>query len=279
MIVLAIIFKLSGGLIITRIIAIASGKGGVGKTTITANLGAALAGLGKDVILLDADVAMANLELIMGLEGQPVTLNDVLSGDADIKEAIYEGPGGVKVIPAGIPMDFLKKVKIDRLEKTIHSLLSKADIILIDAPAGLEKNALTAIEVAEEMILVINPEVPSITNALKTRIMAEKLGVNVLGVVVNREKNDKTFLTTNEIEIILKIPVLAKIPEDPEVSRSAAYSELLILRNPLSGFCNSIIQLAAYLIKEGYHPFSIDKKRTIHRLNEGITGEKDIVRI
>jgi len=73
-------------------IAIASGKGGTGKTTISANLAVALSKFGKDVIVLDADIAMANLELVMGLDGKPVTLNDVLAGNASIERAIYDGP-------------------------------------------------------------------------------------------------------------------------------------------------------------------------------------------
>lgn len=83
----------------TRVIVVASGKGGVGKTTITANLGVALSTYGEETLVLDADVAMANLELILGMEGKSVTLHDVLSGDASIEDAIYEGPGGVKVVP------------------------------------------------------------------------------------------------------------------------------------------------------------------------------------
>lgn len=93
----------------TRVITVASGKGGVGKTTITANLGVALSTYGEETIVLDADVAMANLELILGMEGKSVTLHDVLSGEAAIEDAIYEGPGGVKVIPAGIYLkDYVK---------------------------------------------------------------------------------------------------------------------------------------------------------------------------
>jgi septum site-determining protein MinD len=130
----------------TRVITVASGKGGVGKTT----------------IVLDADVAMANLELILGMEGKSVTLHDVLSGAASIEDAIYEGPGGVKVVPAGISLEGLRKVKMERLESALEILVENTDILLIDAPAGLEKDALAAIAAAQEMILVTTPEVPSV---------------------------------------------------------------------------------------------------------------------
>ena len=162
----------------TRVITVASGKGGVGKTTITANLGVALSTYGEETIVLDADVAMANLELILGMEGKSVTLHDVLSGAASIEDAIYEGPGGVKVVLAGISLEGLRKIKMDRLESALEILVETADILLIDAPAGLEKDALAAIAAAQEMILVTTPEVPSISDALKTKIIANKLGVD-----------------------------------------------------------------------------------------------------
>ena len=207
----------------TRVIVVASGKGGVGKTTITANLGVALSTYGEETLVLDADVAMANLELILGMEGKSVTLHDVLSGDASIEDAIYEGPGGVKVVPAGISLEGLRKIKLDRLEDALETLVHNIDVLLIDAPAGLEKDALASIAAAQEMILVTTPEVPSISDALKTKIIANKLGVDIIGVVINRELHDKTFLTINEIETILEVPVIAVIPDDPEVSRAAAF--------------------------------------------------------
>lgn len=113
-------------------IAIASGKGGTGKTTISANLAVALSIFGKEVIVIDADIAMANLELIMGIEGMPVTLNDVLSGSADINDAIYNGPGGVKVVPAGVSLDGFKKAKPEKLMEVLVELDQKGDILLID---------------------------------------------------------------------------------------------------------------------------------------------------
>ena len=152
-----------------RVIVVASGKGGVGKTTITANLGVALSTFGEETLVLDADVAMANLELILGMEGKSITLHDVLSGDASIEDAIYEGPGGLKVVPAGISLEGLRKIKLDRLEEALETILQDTDILLIDAPAGLEKDALASIAAAQEMILVTTPEVPSISDALRPR--------------------------------------------------------------------------------------------------------------
>jgi septum site-determining protein MinD len=125
------------------------------------------------------------------------------------------------------------------------------------------------------MILVTTPEIPSISDALKTRIVASRLGINILGVVVNRERNDKTLLTTREIEIILKVPVLAKIPEDPQVSRSAAYSKPFVLKNPKSQTFKSIRQLAADIVGRNYIPIVTDKKGLISKLIEGIMGKKE----
>jgi septum site-determining protein MinD len=208
------------------------------------------------------------------MEGKSVTLHDVLSGDAEIEEAVYEGPGGVKVVPAGISLEGLRKIKLDRLENALSKLVQNVDILLIDAPAGLEKDALAAIAAAQEMILVTTPEVPSISDALKTKIVANKLGVEITGVVINREMHDKTFLTINEIETILEVPVIAVIPDDPEVSRAAAFGEALVVRNPKSPTSNAIMQLAADLIGENYQPIEPDKKSIIAKLVEGLLGRR-----
>jgi septum site-determining protein MinD len=258
----------------TRVISVASGKGGVGKTTITGNLGVALSTYGERTIVLDADVAMANLELILGMEGKSITLHDVLSGEASIEDAIYEGPGGVKVVPAGISLEGLRKIKFDRLEEALEVLVDETDILLIDAPAGLEKDALAAIAAAQEMLLVTTPEVPSISDALKTKIIASKLGVEILGVIINREHHDKTFLTIDEIEAILEVPVIAVIPDDPEVSRAAAFGEPIIIKNPKSPTSNAIMQLAADMIGEEYQPIEPDKKNVIAKLVEGLLGKR-----
>lgn len=163
----------------TRVIAVASGKGGVGKTTVTANLGIALSLLEEDVLILDMDINMANLELILGLEGKQVTLQEVLAGEENIHNAIYEGPGGVHIVPAGLSLPNLKYIKRERMEKVFDELIGSVDIIIIDSPAGLERDALAAMSSAGEMILVTTPEVTSLTDTLKTKLLAERMGINI----------------------------------------------------------------------------------------------------
>ncbi|MBI5680773.1 MAG: P-loop NTPase [Methanobacterium sp.] len=233
-----------------RVIVVASGKGGVGKTTIAANLGIALSVHGEDVIVLDLDIAMANLELILGLEDKPVTLQEVLAGKDIIHNAIYEGPGGVRIVPAGLSLFGLKDMKLERLEEVLEVLTEDIDILLIDAPGGLERDALAALEVANELILVTTPEITSLSDALKTKIVAEKLGIDILGVVINKMRTDKAFLTTDEIEVILNLPVISVIPDDPELNKASASGNSIFTRNPNSKTSKILMNLSATVIGE-----------------------------
>jgi len=203
-------------------IAIASGKGGVGKTMVSANLGVALAQYGKDVVILDADIEMANLELYLGIEGMDTTLHNVLAGEAVVKDAVYTTQYGVKIIPAGVSLDGLRKADPDRLESVLEEILENVEILLIDSPAGLGRSVVTALAASQELLLVANPEITSMSDALKTKIVAKKLGTHILGVILNRAGYDSTDLTTKEVEVILEARVLALIPEDPEVRPSGS---------------------------------------------------------
>lgn len=227
-----------------RTITVASGKGGTGKTTITANLGIALTQLGYDVTIVDADITMANLELILGMEGLPVTLQNVLAGEAKIEEAVYVGPGGVKVIPAGVSLEGLRKANPEKLEEVLTRIIGSTDILILDAPAGLERSAIIAIAAAQELLLIVNPEIASITDGLKTKIVAERLGTKTLGAVINRLTGWGIDMAKSEIEAILETKVIGIIPEDPEVRKSAAFGKPVLLSAPNSPASIAIRELA-----------------------------------
>ena len=253
-------------------IAIASGKGGTGKTTISANLSVALSKFGKDVIVLDADIAMANLELVMGLDGKPITLNDVLAGSASVEQAIYEGPGGVKVVPAGVSLDSFKKAKPEKLLEVLSKLHELGDIIIIDCPAGIGKEALTAISTAEHLILIVNPEISSISDALKVVAIARRFETNILGTIINRTTMDDSELSSKAIETILEVPILGVIPEDPNVRRCAAFGEPIVIRYPNSPASQAIMQIAARLTGREYIPKQTEEKSFIKKFIKGLFG-------
>jgi septum site-determining protein MinD len=230
---------------------IASGKGGTGKTTVSANLGIALAQLGRNVILLDADVEMANLELHLGLEGMKTTLHTVLAGEADIKDAIYEAPGGVRAVPAGMSIDSLRKVEYDKLKDVLNELKEMCEILIIDVPSGIGRPVIVTLSAGEEILLVTTPDISAMSDVLKTKIVARKLGANILGVVLNRALFDRSDLAVNEVETILETKVVSVIPEDTEIKMSLTTGQPAILRSPDSPAVRAIKKLAHELVGEG----------------------------
>jgi len=203
-------------------------------------------------MILDADIEMANLALYMGLEGANVTLHTVLSGEADIQDAVYDGPGGVKVIPSGLSLDSLIKVDPDKLGDVLKEILKSVDILLVDAPAGLGKSVAVALASSQEVILVVNPEISSLSGALKTKIVAGRLGANILGVVVNRANIAGGDMSTEEIEILLEAQIIGLLPDDPEVGGSVAVGEPIVLKSPNSPIAIAVKKLASDLLQRDY---------------------------
>ena len=203
-----------------RLISVASGKGGVGKTTITANLGTALAKLNQKTLVVDADIAMANLGMLFGLHSAPITLHDVLIEDIDIHDAMYDGPFGLKVVPSGLTLSSYRKADPDKIRNVMKSIKDEFDFILVDAPAGVDASARAAVSATEELLLVTTAEPASLVDAMKMRMTAEQLGVKTLGVIINMRRGEKWEAKTREVESFLETRVIGEIPEDPEVRRS-----------------------------------------------------------
>ena len=233
----------------TRIIAVVSGKGGVGKTTIVANLGAALAKMGKNVIILDANLTTPSLGLHLGVPLYPITLHDVLKGRANIKDAVYTHESGVSIVPAGLSLRDMRGVDSKDLPNALLDLLGSAEIIILDASAGLGRETLAAIEAADEMLIVTNPEISAITDALKSVKVAEQLGTRTTGFILNRVTGKNHEMTRRDILNMLDtIEFLGEVPEDISVQRSVASRIPVVNYNPNSSASNEIMRIAAGIV-------------------------------
>jgi septum site-determining protein MinD len=233
---------------LTKAIAVLSGKGGVGKTTVTANLGAALAGYGANVLVLDSNLTTPNLGLHLGIPLYPKTMHDVMKGRCRINEAIYRHPSGLRVVPAGIALNDLRGVDPRDLPNHLLDLVGLVDIMLLDGAAGLGSEALSAVEGADELLVVTTADWPALTDALKAIKLAEQVGTNPVGVVVNRVLGKSHELTRNEIRSMLELPILAEIPEDHGVHAAIAARQPIVLHKPKSPAARELNRLAAHIL-------------------------------
>jgi len=248
----------------TRIIAIASGKGGVGKTSITANLGVAFAKMGKKVVVIDTDLQMANLGLMLGMEGRPITLQDVLAGEATLNDSIYDGPGGIKFVPAGLSIEKFRRVDEEKLGDVIKELAKDADIVLLDTAAGIGGDVLATLHAATEVLVVTMAESVAVADALKLIMVSERrLGLDITGVVIEMYKGMKQEMTSKEIQKALQTEVLAIIPEDPRFRECSLEGYPVVLKYPTSDAGKAIINLAAKLIGAPAPMISEERQLTI----------------
>ena len=160
---------------------------------------------------------MANLGLVLGLESVPVTLHEVLAGKASVDDAIYEGPNGLKVVPSGISLQGFQNADPEKMKDVMRDLIGRSDFLLIDAPAGISKDGVVALAIADEVILVVNPELSSMADALKTKILTEMVGGKVYGAILNRAGMENTELRRHSVEDVLGVRVIDMIPEDANV--------------------------------------------------------------
>lgn len=234
-----------------RTIAIASGKGGVGKTTLVANLGISLAHLGKKTAMVDADLDMANLEIVLGMEGKPITLHDVLYGEANIEDATYKARDNLYFVPAGVSPARFKRVDPEKLVKAIKKLEKENDIVILDCPAGIGRDTIACLAACEETILVLTPEPMAVADAYKTKVVAEKMGSEVIGMILNMARGLKNEMSDSDVSSIMETTILAKIPDDDKARQCTLAGKPIALlpKNPVA---QKIKKLAANLIGAPY---------------------------
>jgi septum site-determining protein MinD len=230
-----------------RAYTIASGKGGTGKTTLTANLGTALAQYGRATCIVDIDMGMANLGLVLGLDETPVTLHEVLAGKAPVQDAIYEGPYGLTVVPSGMSLQGFQNADPQRLQDVVRDLTDRCEFLIFDAPAGIGTDAIISLTVADEVLLVVNPEISSLVDALKIKILTEMIGGTIGGAILNRATLEKSDVNQRKIEEILGVQVIDTVPEDANVRRAAATRTPVVVRSPGSESAKAFRRIAATL--------------------------------
>lgn len=231
------------------VIAFGSGKGGVGRSTITANLGIALAELGKSTLVIDGCLTSPDQALFFNLEKASATLNDVLSENIPVEDAIYNGPGGVRIIPAAVTLDKMRDAEPSRLPKLVKEKINGYDFVLIDTPNGLRLETVSALKAGEKLIVVTMPEVTSISDSLKTKVASEFLGLDPMGLIINQIQEEEYELEEEEIGEIMNLPILAKIPYDEAVPSSLNEGKLLLEKSPNSAASKEIKKLGKRLVE------------------------------
>ncbi|MBX3118403.1 MAG: P-loop NTPase [Fimbriimonadaceae bacterium] len=225
-----------------RVLAVTGGKGGVGKTTLSIALAMALAEKGKRVVLFDADLALANIDVMLGLKPE-FTLQHVLSGEKTVRETIHEGPGGIRMISGAAAVGSLMSAGPKRLAKFFTQLFaieSETDYLIFDTGSGIDRRVMAFLKVADEALVVSTPDPASVTDAYATvkMLSRQKKGVraHVLANVVDNEieaqRSYKTLAAITMQFLKADLNYLGFIRRDDEASRCVRQRRPFMLAAP-----------------------------------------------
>ncbi|MEC4891975.1 MAG: septum site-determining protein MinD [Oscillatoria sp. PMC 1051.18] len=224
----------------SRIIVVTSGKGGVGKTTVTANLGAAIAQRGRKVALVDADFGLRNLDLLLGLENRIVyTAVEVMARECRLEQALVKDKrlNGLVLLPAAQNRN-KESITPEQMKLLVNALTKRYEYAIVDCPAGIEMGFRNAIAAASEAIIVTTPEVAAVRDADRVVGLLEAHGIKRINLIINRLKPEMVqlndMMSVEDVLEILAVPLLGIIPDDERVIVSSNRGEPLVLTNDSS---------------------------------------------
>lgn len=226
----------------SEVIVVTSGKGGVGKTTTTANVGTGLAQLNKKVVLIDTDIGLRNLDVVMGLENRIVyNLVDVVEGNCRIKQALIKDKKypNLFLLPSSQTRD-KTSVNPEQMKKLVDELREEFDYILLDCPAGIEQGFQNAIAGADRALIVTTPEVSAIRDADRIIGLLEAHEIKKTELIVNRLRMDMVkrgdMMSIEDVQEILAIDLIGAVPDDEQIVISTNQGEPLVgNHNSLAG--------------------------------------------
>ncbi len=238
-----------------RVVAVTSGKGGVGKTNISVNFGLALAKKGRKVLLMDADMGLANVDVMMGIIPAN-TLMNVLNGDKRLSEIIIEGPLGLRLVASGSggvqELAELNEVQRNRFLQDLFDLQNQEEVILIDTGAGLHRNVLAFVLASEEVIVVTTPEPTALMDAygmIKTIFREKKdpiisIVVNMASTPAEGDEAGRKLVILSKRFLSLEINYLGSIPRDMGMVRAVKEQHPILLSSPMSPAALSLSRIA-----------------------------------
>ncbi len=202
-----------------RIINICSGKGGVGKTTVAANLGYVLQKLGKKTVIIDFNLTTSHLALQFGFYDYQKTFNDFLRNEISLKESIYIHSSGLSIVPASLDLKDLINIDVANLKERIKETFEDYDFVLLDSAPGLGRESIVALKSCDEILFVANPYIPSLVDILKYLNLIKRFEYkpNIIGIVLNKVKNKNFEIKKEEIQAAFGLPVIGIIPEDDSI--------------------------------------------------------------
>ena len=234
-------YYINGGNKMSEVIVVTSGKGGVGKTTTSANVGTGLAKLNKKVILIDTDIGLRNLDVVMGLENRIVyNLVDVVEGNCRIKQALIKDMryANLYLLPSAQTRD-KTSVTPEQMKKLIDELKEEFDYIILDCPAGIEQGFKNAIAGADRALVVTTPEVSAIRDADRIIGLLEANEIKRTDLIVNRIRMDMVkkgdMMSIEDVVDILSINLIGAVPDDENIVISTNQGEPLVGSDTLAG--------------------------------------------
>lgn len=255
-----------------KIIGVLSIKGGVGKTSSVAALGAAIASFGKKVLLIDANFSAPNLGLHLGIVDPETTIHHVLRGKAEAEDAIYEYDN-FDVMPASL-LDRQIKNPLHFKNKISH-LKNIYDIILIDSSPSLNNETLAAMMASDELLVVTTPDYPTLSTTLRAVRLAKQRKTPIIGLILNKVYNKSFELSIEEIEEAAGVPTMAVLPHDIDMLEALANTTPSTLYSQNSDTTAEYKKLAAALIGEDYKDTRL---KTLFKRIFGATPKQDINR-